>query len=86
MTFLPLSRRKQKALPKYREMPEPEYAGVSKSYWTEMITKYMLTFVMGHCRPLRSTSVPSSRNRSGISATAGTVRTDIFLFCVVDTH
>jgi hypothetical protein len=81
MTFLPLSRRKQKALPKYRELPEPDYAGVSKSYRTEMITRHMLTFVMGHCCPLQSTSVMRSGNRSGTSATAGnTVKTDFFFF------
>jgi len=59
-TFLSFSRRKQKALPKYRD-----YAGVSKSYRAEMMIKHMLTFVMGQCCPLESTSVLSSGNRCG---------------------
>ena len=77
--FLPLSGGKQKALPKYRALPKKDNAGVSKSYRTEMITKHMLTSVMGHCYPLESTSVLSSGNRSGTSTTTGnTVRTDLF--------
>ena len=40
----------------------------------------MLTFVIGQCCPLQSSSILSSGNRSGTSATGGgTVRTDIFL-------
>lgn len=63
MTFLLLTRIKQKALPKYWEMPEPNYAGVSKSCRTQVVTKHMLTFVTCRHWPHSKNVPPEFRQR-----------------------
>jgi hypothetical protein len=49
-----------------------EYEGVSKSFRTESITKYTLTFGITHCCPLQSIPLPSLWTGSRVSTTAGT--------------
>jgi hypothetical protein len=53
--------------------------GVSKSFRTESITKYTLTFDITRCCPLQSTPVPSLCNGSSVSATAGSTAGTDFL-------
>jgi hypothetical protein len=53
------------------------YDCVSKSFWTESIMKYALTFGITHCCPIQSIPLPSLCNGTSVSATAGnTAETD----------
>jgi len=47
------------------------YEGISKSPLTELIMKYMLTFLIGHCYHLQSDRLPSLCSGSNVSAIAG---------------
>jgi hypothetical protein len=55
------------------------YEGVSKSFRTESITKYTLTFGITRCCPLKSIPFPSLCNGSSVSATAGSTAGTDFL-------
>jgi len=50
------------------------YDWISTSFQTELITKYMLTFIISHCCPLLTL-----RNGSSVSATAGCINRTEFL-------
>lgn len=49
---------------------EHQCEGIFRSTWTELIVKYMLTFVIGCC-PFQISAPVSLCNRSIVSATAG---------------
>jgi hypothetical protein len=49
---------------------EHQCEGIFRSTWTELIVKYMLTFVIGHY-PFQISAPLSLCNRSIVSATAG---------------
>lgn len=49
---------------------ERQCEGILGSTWTELIVKYMLTFVIGCC-PFQINGPMSLCNRSSVSATAG---------------